>query len=318
VAGRKLRAKRAKAAGRSESGQAVVLSVVWMVVLLGMAGLVIDVGSWYRSQRDLQADADAAALAGAQELPNDTSTAGGLAKTYASKNGFVLPTSGITISGTVVPDDSITVKVDKNAPTFFSKVFGVATVPVRAEAMAKSSLMGSAKYVAPIAVNIQHPMLSGVNAGVNCPCFDVPTTLPLGKTGAPGAFALIDLDGNKGGTGASDLGAWIQNGYDQYLDLGDYFSNTGAKFDSTAITDSLGARIGTVLMFPVYDTLTGTGVTALYHVVAWVGFRVDSFTASGNDGTLTGVFTSITWEGLPATQPNSQPNLGARVVELIH
>ena len=60
MAGRKLGAKRAKAAGRSESGQAVVLSVVWMVVLLGMAGLVIDVGSWYRSQRDLQSQADAA------------------------------------------------------------------------------------------------------------------------------------------------------------------------------------------------------------------------------------------------------------------
>jgi Flp pilus assembly protein TadG len=318
VAGRKLGAKRAKAAGRSESGQAVVLSVVWMIVLLGMAGLVIDVGSWYRSQRDLQADADAAALAGAQELPNNTSTASGQATTYALKNGFTLPASGITISGTVVPDDSITVKVDKNAPTFFAKVFGVATVPVRAEATAKSSLIGSAKYVAPIAVNIQHPMLSGINAGVNCPCFGQQTTLPLGKTGAPGAFALIDLDGNKGGTGASDLAAWIQNGFQDYLDLGDYFSNTGAKWDSSSIEDALNARLGTVLMFPVYDTLTGTGVNALYHVIAWVGFRVDSFTASGSGGSISGAFTSITWEGLPATQPNSEPNLGARVVTLIH
>lgn len=318
MAGRKLGAKRAKVAGRSESGQAVVLSVVWMIVLLGMAGLVIDVGSWYRSQRDLQANADAAALAGAQDLPDNTSTASTQAKSYALKNGFTLPTSGITISGTVVPDDSITVKVDKNAPTFFAKVFGVATVPVRAEATAKSSLMGSAKYVAPIAVNIQHPMLSGVNAGVNCPCFDVPTTLPLGKTGAPGAFALIDLDGNKGGTGASDLANWIQNGFQDYLDLGDYFSNTGAKWDSSAIADSLNARLGTVLMFPVYDTLTGTGVNALYHVVAWVGFRIDSFDASGTSGSISGVFTSITWEGLPASQPNSEPNLGVRVVTLIH
>jgi Flp pilus assembly protein TadG len=318
VAGRKLRAKRAKAAGRNESGQAVVLSVVWMVVLLGMAGLVIDVGSWYRSQRNLQSQADAAALAGAQELPDSTSQAGGLATTYALKNGFTLPASGITISGTVVPDDSITVKVDKNAPTFFSKVFGVTTVPVRAEATAKSSVMGSAKYVAPIAVNIQHPMLSGLNAGVNCPCFNTQTTLPLGKTGAPGAFALIDLDGNKGGTGASDLGAWIQDGYQDYLDLGDYFSNTGAKWNSSAIDDALSGRLGTVLMFPVYDTLTGQGVNALYHVIAWVGFRVDSFTASGSGGSITGVFTTITWEGLPASQNNGQPNLGARVVTLIH
>ena len=314
MAGRKLRAKRAKAAGRSESGQAVVLSVVWMVVLLGMAGLVIDVGSWYRSQRNLQSQADAAALAGAQELPTDVATASGLAQTYALKNGFTLPTSGITISGTIVPTDSITVKVDKNAPTFFSKVFGIQTVPVRAEATARSDLMGSAKYVAPIAVNVKHPLL----AGSGCPCFDTPTTLPLEKTGAPGAFALIDLDGNKGGTGAIDLGDWIQNGYSDYLDLGDYFSNTGAKFDSAAITSALTSRIGTVLMFPVYDTLTGTGVNALYHVIAWVGFRLDSFSASGNSGSLNGVFTEITWQGLPANPNNGEPSLGARVVSLIH
>ena len=318
MAGRKLGAKRAKTAGLSESGQAVVLSVVWMVVLLGMAGLVIDVGSWYRSQRDLQSQADAAALAGAQELPVDTATATGLAKTYATKNGFTLPTSGITISGTIVPDDSINVKVDKNAPTFFSKVFGVATVPVRAEATARSELIGSAKYVAPIAVNINHPLLTGVNAGVTCPCFDQDTTLPLGKTGAPGAFALIDLDGNKGGTGASDLAAWIQNGFQDYLDIGDYFSNTGAKWDSNAISDALNIRLGTVLMFPVYDTLSGTGVNALYHVVAWVGFRVDSFTASGSSGSLTGQFKTITWEGLPANVNGGPPNLGARVITLIH
>ena len=51
-------------------------------------------------------------------------------------------------------------------------MFGLATVPVRAEATAKSELMGSAKYVAPIAVNIQHPMLTGMEGGVHCPCFD--------------------------------------------------------------------------------------------------------------------------------------------------
>lgn len=318
MVGRELGTKRAKTAGRSESGQAVVLSVVWMVVLLGMAGLVIDVGSWYRSQRDLQAQADAAALAGAQELPADTSIATGTAKSYALKNGFTLPTSGITISGTIVPDDSITVKVDKNAPTFFSKVFGVTTVPVRAEAMARSELIGSAKYVAPIAVNINHPLLSGVNAGVTCPCFDTDTTLPLGKTGAPGSFALIDLDGNKAGTGASDLAAWIQNGFQDYLDIGDYFSNTGVKWNNSTIQDSLNIRLGTVLMFPVYDVLTGTGVNALYHVVAWVGFRVDSIDASGTGGSITGQFKTITWEGLPANVNGGTPNLGGRVITLVH
>jgi uncharacterized membrane protein len=48
----------------------VVLVVVMLVVLLGFAALVIDVGYAYYAHRQLQASADAAALAGAQELPN--------------------------------------------------------------------------------------------------------------------------------------------------------------------------------------------------------------------------------------------------------
>jgi Flp pilus assembly protein TadG len=57
---------------RSERGQAMVLTTLFIVALLGMAALVLDLGTWFRSQRDLQAVADAAALAGAQEQPDST------------------------------------------------------------------------------------------------------------------------------------------------------------------------------------------------------------------------------------------------------
>ncbi len=54
---------------RDESGQVLVFVAVILTVLVGMAALVVDVGSWYQAQRHLQTAADAAALAGAQELP---------------------------------------------------------------------------------------------------------------------------------------------------------------------------------------------------------------------------------------------------------
>ena len=57
---------------RSDHGQATVLTVVFLVVLLGMAALVLDIGSWYRADRATQSTADAAALAGAQALPGDS------------------------------------------------------------------------------------------------------------------------------------------------------------------------------------------------------------------------------------------------------
>lgn len=308
---------RIRAAGAGETGQAAVLSVVWMVVLLGLAGLVIDVGSWYRSQRNLQSQADASALAGAQDLPKDVTGAGGLAQTYAQKNGFALPASGITISGDAVPNDSITVKVDKPAPTFFSRLFGITTVPTRAEATARASTLGQAQYVAPIVVNIKHPMLSGQLNGQPCPCFNTPTSLPLGKAGAPGSFDLIDLV-NTSGNGNKTLADWILNGYTGYLGLGPYSSNTGAKFSSQNIQSALNARIGTVLLFPVYDTLTFQGTNAIYHVIAWVGFRLTGYTVQGNTGSISGNFTTITWQGIPSASGSGEPDLGAYVITLVH
>ncbi|MGZ4317550.1 MAG: pilus assembly protein TadG-related protein, partial [Gaiellaceae bacterium] len=53
-----------------EEGQALVLVVVALVVLLGFAGLVLDIGRVYVAQRELQQAVDAAALAAGQDLPD--------------------------------------------------------------------------------------------------------------------------------------------------------------------------------------------------------------------------------------------------------
>ena len=95
----------------------------------------------------------------------------------------------------IVPNDRITVHVTRPAPGFFAKVFGINSVQVGATATAQTEGMSQAKYVAPIVVNKQHPLL----AGAGCPCLDQKTTIPLGKAGAPGAFDLINLDGADSG-----------------------------------------------------------------------------------------------------------------------
>lgn len=56
----------------SERGQSLLLMAGLLVVLLGMAAFVIDLGNAYFSSRQLQAATDAAALAGAEDLPNST------------------------------------------------------------------------------------------------------------------------------------------------------------------------------------------------------------------------------------------------------
>ncbi len=53
-----------------EDGQTIVLTVIALVALLALAAFAIDVGYAYYAHRSLQASADAAALAGAQKLPD--------------------------------------------------------------------------------------------------------------------------------------------------------------------------------------------------------------------------------------------------------
>lgn len=299
---------------RSDRGQATIVTLVFLVVLLGMAALVLDIGSWYRADRATQNTADAAALAGAQALPSSPGNANTLALQYVTKNGGGSPT--ITLSTKFATNDTVKVNLTRPATGVFTKLFGVRTVTVGSHASARASLMDSAKYVAPIGVNILNPKLKG---SVLCPCFGGTnlTTLPLGKTGAPGAFDLLNIDESHGGTGPSILASWILKGYDGYLSLGDYFSDSGAKWDSSAIQDALRARLNTELLFPVYDTIKGTGANAQYHVIAWVGFHLTDFDARGSDGSITGWFTEVVWTGIASTSATGQPNLGARVVNLV-
>ncbi|HEX6699971.1 MAG TPA: pilus assembly protein TadG-related protein [Gaiellaceae bacterium] len=302
---------------RNESGQALVLMCVFLLSLVGLAALVLDVGSWYRAKRQLQSTADAAALAGAQSLPDNPGNASGLAASYANKNTPDLATSDYSISSNIVPNDRITVRITRPSPGFFAKLFGIDSVDVGARATAQTEGMASAKYVAPIAVKNTHPMLSGAG----CPCFGQQneTTIPVGDTGAPGAFALVNLlNGAQGTSGASTLADWINKGFQNYLPLGGYFSDPGVKFNSQQIQDALTNRLGTEMLFPVYDTLTGQGSNAEYHVIGWVGFHIESFDARGNTGTITGWFTEVIWDGLAATtSTGGGPNFGAHTVQLV-
>jgi Flp pilus assembly protein TadG len=300
---------------RRENGQAMVLTVIFMAAMLGMAVLVLDVGSWFRDKRDLQATADAAALAGAQALPGSPATAQSLALNYADKNGGGVTSGGITISSGLSADDTITVDARNDAPGFFSKLLGINFVHVSASAAARVGNPVQAQYVAPMVVNNLHPFLHGTSG---CPCYDQETSLPFDPTGAPGAFGMLNLDGESGTIGTSTESAWILEGYDKYLPLGTYLSDPGAKFSSLNIQAALDARIGTVLLFPVFSTLTGGGQNAEYTIIGWVGFHLDSYVVHGNSATLTGYFTGFIAHGIQSESGTSQPDFGVRSVQLIH
>jgi hypothetical protein len=295
---------------RSERGQAVVLAVMMMTSFLGMAALVLDTGSWFRERRHLQATADAAALAGAQALPDDPGSASSLALQYAGSNGGNVSASDITFSTAYIANDTITVHAHSNAPGFFSKVFGISTVSVGATAAARAAIPGQARYAAPFAVDRRHPELSGPG----CPCYGVPTSLDLQKIG-PGAFRIINIDGSQGGTGQTTLADWILNGFSGLMSLGWYWSDSGAKFNASEIKNALNERLGKELLFPIYSQTQGQGSNFDYKIVGWAGYRLTGYDTSGNKSLLYGSFTRTIWSGIQGQ--SSGPDYGVRVVALV-
>lgn len=122
---------------REERGAMAVVIALLLPVIVGCAGLSIDVGSWYLTRAQLQNAADAAALAGAGDLPGSPSSAATDAQTLAAKN-----VSGATVT-TVTPyngdSTQIQVTVSKRASASFASVLGISEPTVTATAVAQST-----------------------------------------------------------------------------------------------------------------------------------------------------------------------------------
>jgi hypothetical protein len=312
---------------RNESGQALVVTALFMSATLGGTALTLDVGSWYREHRQAQTTADAAALSGAQSLPANAPQAITVATNYAGKNGGGIDPNGVTFRSDFEPNDTVIVNVTRTAPGFFSKLFGIDSVKVHAKAAARSAVPMDVRWAAPIAVNKDHPML----AGPGCPCFNTDTGIPLGKNGAPGSFAIVDLNNfasnttngqclpsPPGNAGTSTVADWIESGFSDYLLLGCYDSDPGAKFSSSQIEAAMTERVNSTLLFPVYDTETGTGSNAQYHVIGFAAFYIDAFAAQGNIGTVSGHFTQVIWDGVQSATAPTGPDYGVHSIALVN
>lgn len=289
-----------------QRGQTLVLTVVFSTVLIGCAALVIDIGSWFREQRDTQRIADAAALAGAQGLPS-SAQASALAVEYTAKNGGTNPTIDFPAA------DRIRVEIRADAPGFFAKLFGVESVQVKGKATARSFSPNEARWAAPFGVDERTPELQCKPE----PCFGDPVRLDLDKVG-PGGFRIINLDGSRGGTGPPILADWIERGFDGYMPLDWYYSDPGAKYNSSQVKAAMDKRVGTEMLFPVYRSVKGSGANLEYEVVGWVGVFVTGYQFKGSkDSWIDGRFTRVIWEGIENRSADPSVDLGARSIELI-
>lgn len=87
----------------AERGAILVLSAIVMVALVGVAALALDIAGMSRMRQHVQDSVDAAAIAGAHELP-DVNTARQKAVSMAAVNGLAIQASDVTVSCQVGAD----------------------------------------------------------------------------------------------------------------------------------------------------------------------------------------------------------------------
>ena len=295
---------------RNDSGQALVFVALILMVLVGIAALVVDGGSWYQADRRLQTAADAAALAGAQHLPTEQTQARTVALDYAQKNYAGIPAPAVDF-----PDvATINVSATAQAPGIFARIFDIDEVTVRAEAQARVFAPSELKNVAPIAV---HTSMACIVTDPTC--FGEPKTLRLTEDfefdPTKSKFGLLDLD-RDGSAGAGDMKDWLENGYTDFLPINeDYPAANGEKNGiKKQLEDAADAQ--RVLLFPVYDTANAsTG----YHIIGWAAFVIDDVVKwTGKLHELTGHFVTFIATDLAAGNPITDPDtdFGVHVITL--
>lgn len=119
---------------KSEDGTAIILVTFMATVLIGMAALVVDVGRVYHIYSGMRNAADAAALAGAQHLP-DQSAAYAAAVSYAEANGLNLGELEINIPYTG-DQRMIEVKCSREVSYLLAPVLGFTNRQLNARAVA--------------------------------------------------------------------------------------------------------------------------------------------------------------------------------------
>ena len=302
---------------RDESGQAIVLVAVTVTFMLVMFAFVVNVGSWFATDRNLQNVADQAALAGATYAADggavvdcSSSDPGTCAATYVANNHVTLDNAPVVAgSGANI---SVTVNVkDANPPQFLRDLLGINSTR-RATATAATGIVGSASNIVPITIASVEAATFGNGTQV---------TMTTDKN-AQGTFGIIGICS---GGSTPDVAACVSDGCSCTVNVGETYPGiTGAKFNSNPVTTAFEALCGTTVLVPVYDSNPDGSSTqgSNYKVIGFAELQLAApppanscFKTPGNTAQLIGTFVKMisTSQGAAGGGTN---NFGAAVVAL--
>ena len=253
---------------REEQGQALVVFVLFLFVIIGMVALVVDGGYAYAQRRRMQYAADAAAMAGVRAMAMHASDAAidrEVAR-FATSNG------ADTYTWTRVNNSTIRVQVSHRFPTFFAAAVGIDHMTARAVAEARASGVRATGNLLPIAVRV-FPFQFG-------------RTYTLWEHHfhhAPGNFGWLDWNDWCSSTPElafnichpENSGVWR---------VGQWVPGATGIHGSWQVRDCLNRWVNRPATIVLYDTVIGHGHNARYHIVGFARFVITEYHFCGCGG----------------------------------
>lgn len=288
--------------GSDDRGATLALVALSMIVLMGMAALVIDLGHGWQTRRSMIPATDAAALAAAQDFIDDNDGCASTAETYLTNNEANANLDTCHSYNYSADHGRVTVEASHNVETWFAGAIGLGDFTVES--------VSTAVWAPPLGVTGLRPI--GLCIDGNQDLHDLidhpPTTetvikIPYEKDqpdacGAeediPGNWGFIDFDGGNNST--DDTKDWVENGFPDPIELSDHSVTTcvgephcyeGLPGAPTGVHPELNAlRLsGQDFTVPLFNYVEDNGANALFHLVGVINVRLSDYKLTGDQAT---------------------------------
>lgn len=296
---------------KEEKGSALVLMALALTVLLSSVALVTDVGAAYLNKVQVANAADAAALAGAQGLPDETK-ATAIAQAYGAKNG--VPHIQVEVAE---DKKEIQVTAQRSMNLLFARIMGYNTTRASAQARVRLEPLTGVKGIVPLGIEEQ-PLVFGETYVLKYAAGSGP-----GGEYHSGWLGILALQG----PGAKLYEEDLKYGFDQEVKIGDLLDiQTGnisgktqsgvqyridqCKHTPACTADHYEKDCPKILLVPMIKPYDSKRV----QVAGFAAFLVDAVAGMGNENYITGQFIYYSISG--ASSPTGKDN-GIYVPRLI-
>ncbi|NDA00296.1 MAG: hypothetical protein EBY98_01035 [Acidimicrobiia bacterium] len=252
----------------TDDGSIVAFAAIMLVPLVLGVAIVVDSGRIWAERAALQnaVEVTAASAASTWIRTNTVCPAGVLSFLTiddATPASHSCTTTGNSREGT------ITVSANDASPLFFSALLARSSANINASTTVKVGSAGSLVGVWPVALCESHPsILNWKNSGFSLTT-NYTITLQTGPKNCGGNvggnWGVLDFNG--GANSTSETIAWVQNGYNDALDVGDtVFGSPGG------LTSSIGIEtmIGKTVLIALFDQALASGSNANYRITGFV------------------------------------------------